>query len=144
MSRSSSSVGKRLAGQVRHLRRLLVQHLHADDEVADQLALVGVAEDAAVAQLADLADVVQEDAHQQQVAVQLGIERQQAVGRVEQGDDVLQQAAEVGVMVADAGRHLAEIARRTPRPSGSIRPGPAGADCSSLQQHAAQPLAAAC
>ena len=76
--------GERLAGQVRHLGRLLVQHLDADDEVADQLALVGVAENAVVAQLAHLADVVQENADQQQIAVQLGIERQHAVGRVEQ------------------------------------------------------------
>ena len=99
---------ERLAGQVRHLPHLLVEHLDADDQVADQLALVGVGEGPVVAQLAHLADVVQEDAHQQQVAVQLGVERREAVGGVEQRDDVLQQAAEVGVVVADAGRRLAE------------------------------------
>ena len=45
---------------------------------------------------------------QDQVAVQLGIERQPCVGPVEQRDDVFEQAAEVGMMIAHPGRGLAE------------------------------------
>jgi hypothetical protein len=53
---------------------------------------------------------VQEHADQKQVPVDLGVQRQEPVGRVEQGDDVLQQAADVGVVVPHTGRDGAEVA----------------------------------
>src|SRR5262249_48719967 len=40
---------------------------------------------------------------------ELRVERQHAVGDVQQLHDVFQKAAEVGVVVANAGRHLAEV-----------------------------------
>jgi hypothetical protein len=61
-----------------------------------------------VAQLADLADVVQENAHEEQIAVQLRIEADEAVAGVEERGDVLEQTADVGVVVANAGRRPAE------------------------------------
>src|SRR5262249_34418664 len=64
----------------------------------------GIGEIPAVAQLHDLADVVQKDPAQEEVAVQARIDRQDALGRFQHGDDVFQEAADVGVMVADAGR----------------------------------------
>ena len=81
---------KRLAGQVRHAGYFLVEHLYTDDQVADELSLVGIGEGAVVAKLADLADVVEKNAGQQQVAVELGIKGQKALRGVEQGDDVFQ------------------------------------------------------
>ena len=110
MSRSSSSGGN--DSPVRSLRPLdlIAEHLDAHDQVADELALVGVGEGAVVGELVDLADVVQEDAGQQQVAVDLGIEVEDPVGDVEQGDDVLEQPALVGVVVLDARRRRGELA----------------------------------
>ena len=95
---------ERLAGQVGGPLDLVAEHLDAHDQVADELALVGVAEGAVVAQLVDLADVVEEDAGQQQVAIELGVEVDDPVGDGQQGDDVLEQPAVVGVVVLDPGR----------------------------------------
>ena len=103
-------VGERLAGQVGGPGDLFIEHLDADHQVADKLALVGVGEHALVAQFAHLADVVQENAHEQQIAVDPWIERQNPLRPVEQRDDVLEQAAQVGMMVPDPGRHLAKVA----------------------------------
>ena len=101
---------ERLAGQVGRLLDLVAEHLHAHDQVADELPLVGVGEGAVVAQLVDLADVVQEDARQQQVAVELGIEVGDPVGRRQERDDVLEQPAVVGVVVLDPRRGGGELA----------------------------------
>ncbi len=101
---------ERLAGQVGGLRDLVAEHLHAHDQVADELALVGVAEGAVVAELVDLADVVEEDARHQQVAVEVGVEVGDPVGDRQQRDDVLEQPGLVGVVVADAGRGRGELA----------------------------------
>ena len=65
---------ERLARQLGAPLDLLREHLHAHDQVPDELALVGVGEGPVVGQLVDLADVVEEDAGQEQVAVDLGVE----------------------------------------------------------------------
>ena len=67
------------------------------------------------------------------------IKRQHAVGGVEQGDDVLQQAAQVGVMVADAGRHLAEGAQELLVHQEALGQG-AQVRVAQPQQEAAQPF----
>src|SRR6266581_4308868 len=51
---------------------------------------------------------MQENAGQKQVAIQLRIKRQDALGSVEQRDDMLQQSAQVGVVITDASRRLTE------------------------------------
>ena len=57
------------SGKIRDMRDFLVQHLQLDDHVPEQLALGRVSERPGVGQLVDLADVVQEDAGEQQVAI---------------------------------------------------------------------------
>ena len=71
------------------------------------------------------------------------IKRQHPIGDVEQLDDVLQQAAEVGVVIADAGRHLAEIGDEFLVHEEALDQG-AQVRIAHLEQSAAQPLAAAC
>jgi hypothetical protein len=107
LSLKSNSVGK--GSPVRSgTRAALVEHLDADVDMADELPFVGVAEDAVEAELADLADVVQENAHEQQVAVDFGIEGRQPVDPLQEGDDVFEEPAQIGVVVANAGRDIAE------------------------------------
>ncbi len=107
--------------------------------MADQLALIGVGEDPLIIQFANLADVVQEDTHQQKVAVEPRVERQQALGGVHERDHVLEQPAQVGVMVADAGRHLAKAAHEFLVHEETLGQGPQ-MRIGQLQQEAAQPL----
>ena len=59
--------------------------LDGHHQVADQLAFVGVGQLALVAQLVDLAEVVQEGAHQQQVAVDLRDSRGRCAARPPSG-----------------------------------------------------------
>jgi hypothetical protein len=104
--------GERLAGQLLDTRRLLVEHLDADDQVPDQLALVAVAKRALVGQFAQFADIMEEEAHQEEVAVELRVQRRDAVGGIEQSDGVFQQPADVGVVDAHPGRGLAQPGRQ--------------------------------
>ena len=55
---------------------------------------------------------MQEDAGPQQVEVDFGIQVLDAVGRLENVEHVLQQAAVIGVMRLDAGRRLHEVAHQ--------------------------------
>src|SRR5262249_34599896 len=65
----------------------------------------------------------------QEVLVELRVERRDAVGDFEDGDDVLEEPADVGVMVADAGWAAAEVAqeRLVPEEALSERPQGGGA-----------------
>jgi hypothetical protein len=56
---------------------------------------------------------VQEDAHQKKIAIQLRVKRRQPIGGVEHRDDVLQEAADVRMMIANTGRRLAEAADKS-------------------------------
>ena len=75
--------GQGFASQLGHFGRLFRQHLDANDQVAYQLSFVGVSEGLAITQFPNLADVVQENSGQKQVAIQLGIERQETIGGIE-------------------------------------------------------------
>lgn len=68
-SRRASSVEKFFVGELLDLGDLLGKHLDADDEVAEELAFVGVNEGVVETHLADFAQVVQEDAGQQDVEI---------------------------------------------------------------------------
>jgi hypothetical protein len=80
------------------------------DDVADELAFVAVAEFAVVSELIDFAGVVQEGAEEEQIAVELGIERSDDAADFHQTDDVGQEAAAVGVVVFDSGGGGGELA----------------------------------
>ena len=80
--------------------------------MANELAFVAIAQVFLVAQLVDLAQVVQERAHQEQVAVDLRIAGADAEHDLHEIDDVFQKAAQVGVMVLHSGRAQANLAIR--------------------------------
>ncbi len=104
LSRSKSSAGNGSPINSAHCLTLSREHLHAHDQVPHELALIGVGERPVIRQLVDLADVVQEDAGQEQVAVDLGVEIDDPVGHVEQRHDVLDQPPLVGMVVLDPRR----------------------------------------
>lgn len=104
--------GERLTGQLLRLLDLVTEHFHAHDDVADQFAFIRVAERGIVTEFADLADVVQKNAHDQQIAVDARIDRRETVRAVHHGDDVFQEAADVGVMLAHTGGRPAKVAEK--------------------------------
>src|ERR1700733_6654067 len=75
-----------------------LDHGGADLDVAEELAFERVFEAGLPSQFADLADIVKYDAGYNQVAHQHGVVRNDAVGQADETDDVLQQAAEPGVV----------------------------------------------
>ncbi len=92
-TRVLSSVGKAGDGC-----ELGLQHFQFDDHVPEQLATRGVRERTVVSQLVDLADVVQESAGQQQVAIDLRIVPADQIAGAAQRDHVVEQASDVGVV----------------------------------------------
>ena len=100
-----------LGGQ---LLRSTGDHLRADRQMAQQPALVADREFRPVGELARLADVVNERRRHQQVGVQPGMELAQVADQRPDGDRVLQQPAEVGVMPAPGAGCAAELAGLRP------------------------------
>src|SRR5205807_10434254 len=68
--------------------------------------------------------VVQEDPHQKDVAVELRIKRQQAIGAIAQRNDMLQKSADVGMVVPHTGRDFAESADKLLVHQEALRQGP--------------------
>ncbi len=73
------------------------------------MTLVAIGKFALVAELVDLAHVVEEGAHQEQVAIDLRIARADPQHDLHKVDDVFQQAAQIGMMVLHAGRGPGEL-----------------------------------
>ncbi len=96
-----------LAGHA-HAPGLLVDPLRGHDQVADQPSLVGVLDAALVAELADLAQVVEEGAGHEQVAVELRVLIGDPVGELDAGHGVLEQPSRVGVVHALRGGRAAQ------------------------------------
>jgi hypothetical protein len=90
------------------LLSLVVEHQGTFDDVADQFAPVGVVEGLVVDQFAGLAQVVQEQAEDHDIAVDLGIERADGIAELDQIERVFEQAAEVGVVHALGGGRTPE------------------------------------
>ncbi len=95
------------SGNVGQQCELGLQHFEFDDHVAEQLALGGVGERTVVGELVNFSDVVQECAGEQQVAIDLRIVAAHQVAGAEQRDDVIEQAADVGVMQSLGGGSVA-------------------------------------
>ncbi len=92
------------AEPLRELLGLGVEHLDADRQMTKELSFVGVAERRIPRQFADLADVVQERPHEEQVRIDLGVEVRNPDDRFQEVGDVFQQPAAVGVVQPDPGR----------------------------------------
>ena len=97
-----------LAAQLFGFANLVVENADGDHHMADQLAFVAIAQIALVDQFVDLAHVVQKSAHQQQVAVDVFVARRDDRAKFHQANDVIEQAAAVGMMILDACRGVAE------------------------------------
>ena len=110
LSRKKQLGRERFARELGASLDLLAEHLHAHDQVPHELPFVGVGEGVVVRQLVDLADVVQEDARQEQVAVDFGVEVGDPVGHVQERDDVLEQPSLIRMVVLDSRRGRRELA----------------------------------
>src|SRR5579864_8327984 len=75
--------------------------------MAEKLALGGVREGAVVSEFVNLADVVQEDAGEEKVAVDLRIVRAHQVAGAEQRHDVVEQASDIRVVKRFCGGGIA-------------------------------------
>ena len=75
--------------------------------MSDQVALARVVEPLLPAQLDGLAEVVQKEAHEHDVAVESRIQRQHQLGQLHELQGVLEEPADVGVMHAHGGRTAA-------------------------------------
>src|SRR4029079_11665218 len=97
-------------GKVRQRSQLLLQHLELDDHVPEQLSAAGVGERAIVGQFVNFADVMEERTGQQKVAIDLGIVARDQVAGAKQGNHVIEQTADIGVVKAlGGGRVLVRV-----------------------------------
>ena len=97
------------AQQLRRVARLVLHPHRRLHDVSHELPAVGVAEGALVAQLPGLGDVVQEDAGDHQVAVEVRVKPAHRVGHLDGVEGVLEQAADVSVMHAHRGGCFAQL-----------------------------------
>ena len=86
-----------------------LDQLRADREVAEHRPLLADPELGPVGELARLADVVQERRGHQQVGVELRVELADLADQRADGDGVLEQPAEVGVMAGPGAGGAAEL-----------------------------------
>src|SRR5271154_4985976 len=86
------------SGKIRDGSNLFTNHRSANADVAQQAPLRGVVDAAAVAELINFPDVVQHDAGQKQVRVELGIVRRNRATQTDEAHDVFQQAADERVV----------------------------------------------
>ena len=96
----------------RKLLNLLAQHALRDRNMPDHLAFQRVVKARLPAQLAHLADVVEDRAGDQQVSVDLRVERRRGQTHPHQGQHMLEQAANPGMM-----QHLGRRRRTKRRPN---------------------------
>ena len=94
-------------GKVRAPGDLGLQHFKFDHHMTEKLAVGRVGERAVVGQLVNLADIVEKSAGENKVAIDLRIIPANQVARAEQRDDVVEQAADIGVMQRLGGGSVA-------------------------------------
>ena len=77
-----------------------VEHALGDGNVADELAFEGVVEAGLPGHFADLSDVVEDGAGDEEVGVNFGVERGRGEADADEGEDVLEEATDPGVVKA--------------------------------------------
>ena len=97
----------KLGRKVGNQGQLRLQHLQLDDHVPQKLAARGVGERAVVGQFVNLADVVQENAGQQQISIHLRIVSGDQVAGAKERDHVIEQSADIGVVQRFGGGSVA-------------------------------------
>src|SRR5579864_2588153 len=80
------------------LGELCLQHLEFNYNMAEKLPLCGVRERAIICEFVDLPDVMQKSTSQQEITIDLGIIPANQIARAEQGNDVIEQTANIGMM----------------------------------------------
>ncbi len=100
-------------------RRVLGDHAQAELDVPEQRAFAAALDLGAVGELACLAEVVDDCGAEQQVAIESRMQRAQLERHRGDGDGVLEQAAEVGVVAAVARRTAATLGRPVAAGAGS-------------------------
>src|ERR1700691_710232 len=94
-------------GEVEELSKFGLQHFQFDDHVAEQLAPRGVGERAVISEFVNLADVMQEGASEQEIAVNLGIILAHKIARTEERHHMIEQSADISVMQSFGSRSIA-------------------------------------
>src|SRR5580704_15093623 len=74
------------------------EHALGDADVADHLALEGVGKTRLPGEFADFADVVKDGSGDEKVGVDLGVEGNVSAADADQGENVLEEAADPGVV----------------------------------------------
>ena len=105
---SEQPLGQPYSLSEHQLLSLVMEHHGSFDDVADQFAPVGVVEGLVIDQFAGLAQVVQEQAEDHDIAVDLGVERADGIAELDQIERVFEQSTEVGVVHALGGRRTPE------------------------------------
>jgi hypothetical protein len=80
-----------------------VEHALADGDVTDELAFEGVVEAGAPGEFADFADVVEDGAGEEEVGVDFRVEGRGRQADADEGEDVLEEATDPGVVEALRG-----------------------------------------
>src|SRR5882762_763599 len=97
----------KLVGEAGLEREFGLQHFQFDDHVAEKLAFGGVGERAVVGEFVNLPDVVQKRSGEKEIAIHLRIVLAHQVAGTKQRDDMIEQAADVGVMQRFGGGSVA-------------------------------------
>src|ERR1700678_3453520 len=88
----------KLRGKFRNQRELGLQHFQFNHHMPEQLATGSVGKRTVVCQFVNFSDIVQKDSRQQQVAVDLRVVAADQIAGAKKRDNVIEQAADVGVM----------------------------------------------
>lgn len=92
------SCGQASPGFAHGLLGFVVEHDRAFDEVSDEFSAIGVSESLVVEQFAGFSEVVEKESHHDDVAVDLWIERANAVSDLHEREGVLKESTEVRVV----------------------------------------------
>ena len=95
-------------GEAGHLPRMAVDQQHTESDMAEELADVRVAEVACEAELLELADVVQDAAGDEDIAVEAIVTISDSVRELDERQDVVEETADIGVVQALAGRTVCQ------------------------------------
>jgi len=92
-----------LGGEIRPGRYLAIEHLHSQDDMADEAPLVGIVDQPVIGILVDLADVVEDAACHEEIVIEAFVMAAEPVQDPHHREGVLQQPADIDVMKALGG-----------------------------------------
>src|SRR5215467_3620439 len=90
--------GLQLVRKSWQLGELRLQHLEFNDHMPEKLPFCRIRKRAIVGEFVDFPDVMQKSASQQEIAIDLGVVPGNQITRAEQGNYVIEQTADVGMV----------------------------------------------